>query len=331
MTNAANYSGRPIRILLLEKYMDTMHQLLPMPHELVPFHNETDESYAHKLRDVDVMISSFVKGQWLTAASPLRLIQGIGAGTEGIDLAALPPGCTVCNVYGHEWAVAEYCFMTMAMLNREIRQQDAALRLGDWGGGAFRSELRGRNLLVLGLGHIGAEVARWGSFYGMHVTGLTRTPSAARRQELGLKEIGSLSDLPAFLPAADFVVVAIPHTAETTAFIGEAELAAMKPTAYLVNVARGPVVDERSLYVALHDKVIAGAANDVWYIYPNALDETRRPATYPFHELPNIIMSPHNAGTTDGTMSYRFEFIAENIGRFYRGDPLQNVVHIVPT
>jgi phosphoglycerate dehydrogenase-like enzyme len=328
MTNAANYSGRPIRILLLEKYVEIMGQLLPVPHELVSFHKETDESYAHKLRDVDVMISSFVKGQWLTAASPLRLIQGIGAGTEGIDLAALPPGCTVCNVYGHEWAVAEYCFMTMTMLNREIRQQDAALRLGDWGGGTFRSELRGRNLLVLGLGHIGAEVARWGNFYGMDVIGLTRTPSPARRQELGLKEIGDLSALPALLPAADFVVVAIPHTAETTALIGEAELSTMKPTAYLVNVARGPIVDERGLYVALHDKVIAGAANDVWYIYPNALDQTRRPATYPFHELPNIIMSPHNAGTTDGTMSYRFEFIAENIGRFYRGDPLQNVVHI---
>jgi phosphoglycerate dehydrogenase-like enzyme len=104
----------------------------------------------------------------------------------------------------------------------------------------------------------------------------------------------------------------------------------MKPTAYLVNVARGPIVDERSLFVALRDKVIAGAANDVWYIYPNSLDETCLPATYPFHELPNIIMSPHNAGTTDGTMAYRFEFIAENIGRFYRGVPLQNVVHVAP-
>lgn len=329
MIRTTPYSGRPIRILLLEKYVNIMHQLLSVPHELIPFNKETDESYSLKLRDVDVMISSFVKGQWLTADSPLRLIQGIGAGTEGIDFGGLPAGCTVCNVYGHEWAVAEYCFMTMAMLNREIVKQDGALRRGEWSDGLFRTELRGRNLLVLGLGHIGAEVVRWGNFYGMGVTGLTRTPSAARGRELGLKEIGALAELPAFLPEADFVVVAIPHTAETTGFIGEAELKAMKPTAYLVNVARGPVVDERSLYMALRDKIIAGAANDVWYIYPNALDETCQPAAYPFHELPNIIMSPHNAGTTDGTMNYRFAFIAENIGRFYRGEPLQNVVQIM--
>jgi phosphoglycerate dehydrogenase-like enzyme len=331
VTNVTNDSGKPIRILLLAKYIDTMHQLLTVPHELVPFDKETDESYSHKLRDVDVMISSFVKGQWLTADSPLRLVQGIGAGTEGIDFAGLPPGCTVCNVYGHEWAVAEYCFMTMAMLNREIVKQDAALRQGDWSGGLFRSELRGRTLLVLGLGHIGAEVARWGNFYGMRVTGLTRSPSAERGRKLGLKAIGHLSELSTYLPQADFVVVAIPHVAETAAFIAEAELQTMKQTAYLVNVARGPVVDERSLYEALRDKVIAGAANDVWYNYPTSLDEVCHPATYPFHKLPNIIMSPHNAGTTDGTMNYRFEFIAENIGRFYRGDRLQNVVHVVST
>jgi phosphoglycerate dehydrogenase-like enzyme len=216
----------------------------------------------------------------------------------------------------------------MAMLNREIVAQDAALRQGNWSSGVFRTELRGRNLLVLGLGHIGAEVARWGNFYGMNVTGLTRNPSDTRRQELGLRAIGDLASLATFLPRADFVVVAIPHTAETTGFIGEAELNEMKSTAYLVNVARGPVVDERSLFLALRDKVIAGAANDVWYNYPQSLDEICQPATYPFHELPNIIMSPHNAGTTDGTMNYRFEFIAANIGRFYRGDPLQNVVSV---
>ncbi|MEM7116272.1 MAG: 2-hydroxyacid dehydrogenase [Chloroflexota bacterium] len=323
MTNQHN---SPLRILVLEKYIDTMSQLLQVPHELRAFNKETDASYREKLRDIDVMISSFVKGSWLEPDSPLRLIQGVGAGTEGIDFAGLPTTCTVCNVYGHEWAVAEYCFMTMAMLNREIVRQDAAMRIGYWSGGVFRTELRGRNLLVLGLGHIGAEVARWGNFYGMSVTGLTRSPSAERGQALGLKTIGDLSELHTHLPTADFVIVAIPHTAETAAYIAAPELKAMKQTAYLVNVARGPVVDERSLYEALRDKVIAGAANDVWYVYPNSLDEICLPATYPFHELPNIIMSPHNAGTTDGTMNYRFEFIAENIGRFYRGEPLQNIV-----
>ncbi|MFT5193384.1 MAG: phosphoglycerate dehydrogenase-like enzyme [Cellvibrionaceae bacterium] len=318
---------KPIRILVLEKYVETFRKLIQVPHELTSFNKETDESYSNKLRDVDVMISSFVKGEWLQKDAPLKLVQGVGAGTEGIDFAGLPSSCAVCNVYGHEWAVAEYSFMTMAMLKREVIKQDAALRAGNWSGGVFRNELRGCNLLVLGLGHIGAEVARWGEFYGMQVTGLTRSPSAERGQHLGLNQIDSLTKMHDYLPQADFVVVAIPNTAETAGFVGQAELKMMKDSAYLVNVARGPVVDEQSLYEGLRDKVIAGAANDVWYIYPNALDEVCIPATYPFHELPNIIMTPHNAGTTNGTMNYRFEFIADNIGRYYRGEPLENVVH----
>ncbi|MCB0013601.1 MAG: hypothetical protein KDE34_16925 [Anaerolineales bacterium] len=317
----------PARILVLAKYIPVLAELIQTPHQLFPFDNETDESYRRKLRDIDVLVSSYVKGSWFSPNAPLRLVQGVGAGTEGIEMTALPPGCTVCNVYGHEWAVAEYCFMTMTMLNREIRQQDAALRQGDWSGGVFRHELRGRHLLLLGLGHIGAELARWGRFFGMQVTGLTQNPAASRGQELGLAQIAGLDTLHDHLPAADFVVVAIPHVAATTGFLGAAELQLMKPTAYLVNVARGPVVDESALYQALRTGQIAGAANDVWYRYPNNLSEICPPANEPFAELDNIIMSPHNAGTTDGTMNYRFEFIAANIDRLYRGEPLQNIVH----
>lgn len=319
--------SNPLKILVLEKYIDVLSDLIDVPHQLFSFDKEDDESYTRKLRDIDVMISSGVKGSWLSKDGPLRLIQGVGAGTEGIDFNGLPAGITVCNVFGHEWAVAEYCFMTMGMLQREVVQQDNALRIGYWSGGVFRQELRGCNLLVIGLGHIGAEVARWGNFYQMNVTGLTRSPSAERQTELGLDEIGGLNELDKYLPHADFVIVAIPHVADTAGFIGAAELALMQRSGFLVNVARGPVVDERSLYLALRNKLIAGAANDVWYVYPNSLDEICIPANQPFHELPNIIMTPHNAGTTHGTMNYRFEFIAANIGRYYRGEPLENVVH----
>ena len=84
------------------------------------------------------------------------------------------------------------------------------------------------------------------------------------------------------LPQADFVVVAIPHTEETARFIGEAELVLMRPSAFLINVARGPVVDEASLYAALKERQIAGAAIDVWYSYPNSLDASHLPARHPF-------------------------------------------------
>lgn len=321
------FQDRPVRILVLEKYVETMRSLLTVPHELFAYDQETDRSMADKLLDIDVMISSAVKGKWLGPAATLKLVQGVGAGIEGIELDHLPPGCMVCNVYGHEWAVAEYCFMTMAMLNREVIQQDAALRCGDWSGGVFRHELRGGRLLLLGLGHIGTEVARWGRFYGMTVSGLTRNPAPARGQSLGLDYIGPLSDLAQQLPQADFVVVAIPHVPETVGFIDQAAFERMKSTAILVNVARGPVVDENALYEALHQQTIAGAAIDVWYNYPAHLDVHCPPANTPLHELSNTIMTPHNAGTTHGTMNYRFAFIAENIGRFVRGQALQNVVY----
>jgi phosphoglycerate dehydrogenase-like enzyme len=121
------------------------------------------------------------------------------------------------------------------------------------------------------------------------------------------------------------VVLALPLSAETTGIIGASELAAMKPSAFLINVARGDVVDETALYNALRDRTIAGAAIDVWYRYPGA-DGTGMPANLPFHELPNVIMTPHIAGSTEPTFFYRWELINENLRRIGTGEPFVNVV-----
>ena len=313
------------RILTLELYAHDLAQALTIPHHLTAVPGFTAETMTPRLRETDIFVGTTLKADWLTRPSPLRFIQGTGAGTEGFDLPALPLGCVVCNVFGHEYAMAEYTFMMMAALNRNLLVQDRDFRAGHWGDRQPRSELRGRSLLILGLGHIGAEMARWGHFMGMTVRGLTRTPSGRRAEALGLASIGALTELAAYLPGADFVVVALPHTTETDGYIGAAELRLMKPTAYLVNVGRGPVVDEAALYQALRDRVIAGAAIDVWYRYP-AANERVLPSAYPFHELDNVIMTPHNSGYSDGTMRYRWQFISENIRRFVNGEPLDNVV-----
>jgi phosphoglycerate dehydrogenase-like enzyme len=107
--------------------------------------------------------------------------------------------------------------------------------------------------------------------------------------------------------------------------IGERELRMMKPTAYLINVARGEVVDEAALYAALSESRIAGAAIDVWYRYPEG-SEPARPADYPFHELPNVIMTPHIAGWTAETFRHRWAAIDDNLRRLSGGEPLVNVV-----
>jgi phosphoglycerate dehydrogenase-like enzyme len=203
------------------------------------------------------------------------------------------------------------------------------LRAGDWRDylGGPQRELRGRNVAVLGLGRIGREVARAAGFFGMRVLGVTRTPTAAG--EVGAAFVGGPGDLHRVLGEADFVVVAVPLEAATQGLIGHAELAAMKPTAYLINVARGPIVDESALFDALSTGSIAGAAIDVWYQYP-ASAAPQLPSRLPFHELDNILMTPHVSGATDGTFEYRWRFINENIARLATGQPLQNVVAIGP-
>ena len=316
-----------LRILAAERFATAIQPLLKIPHEMATFQDQADETITPMLRNTDVFVSSVFRSEWASPIMPLRLIQGIGAGVDGIDLAAVPAGCAVCNVYGHGSSVAEYVFMTMAMLTRAVVSQDRALRRGKWGDGVMRTALAGKKLGVLGLGHIGAEVVRWGRFAEMEVRGLTRRPTADRAAGLGLGRIGDFGELDSLLAWADFVVVAIPHTAETTGLIGAEELGRMGSATYLVNVARGPVVDEEALYSALKRREIAGAAVDVWYRYPAGLDKIEPPATFPFHELDNIIMTPHNSGYTDRTMAFRFAFIAANIGRLAGGRPLENLVY----
>jgi phosphoglycerate dehydrogenase-like enzyme len=124
---------------------------------------------------------------------------------------------------------------------------------------------------------------------------------------------------------SDYVVISMPATPETIGSIGRKQLGLMKPTAFLINVARAEIVDEDALYEALAQRRIAGAALDVWYRYPRAAGPTA-PATQPFHELPNVLMTPHVSGWTEGMMEARAKLIAENIRRVACRERLLNLV-----
>jgi phosphoglycerate dehydrogenase-like enzyme len=131
------------------------------------------------------------------------------------------------------------------------------------------------------------------------------------------------------LGRADYLALTLPLTEQTRGLIGADQLRAMKPTAVLVNVSRAQIVDEDALYAALAERRIAGAALDVWYRYPSGPGPTL-PARRPFHELPNVLMTPHVSGWTDGMLESRARLIAENIGRIARGDrPLNQVATAV--
>jgi len=317
----------PRVVLAIWQTIEPFHRALTTPCTLVPAASARDEDVAPLLPGAEVIVTGKFTRAMAEQADALRLIQTPGAGLDGIDLTAVPPGTAVCNVFGHERGIAEYAFMTMAALNRRLFRLDHELRAGDWSAyvGPPLPELQGRTLAIIGLGRIGAEIARWGRFLDMRVIAVTRTPNREQAAQLGMAWVDGLAALPRALGEADFVVIAAPLDAATRGLIGRAELAAMKPDAFLINVARGPIVDETALYEALRDRQIAGAAIDVWYRYPDGINPSL-PSALPFHELDNVIMTPHIAGATDATFSYRWSVINENIRRLGAGESLLNVV-----
>jgi phosphoglycerate dehydrogenase-like enzyme len=166
----------------------------------------------------------------------------------------------------------------------------------------------------------------------MHVRAVTQTPERHRADgELtGLESLDGYDALRTHLPWADFVVIAVPAAARTRGLFGTPELSLLRPSAFLINVGRGAVVDEAALFQALREERIAGAALDVWYQYPNG-SSVQLPAENPFHELRNVIMTPHVAGWSHETTAYRWRTIAENVRRYAYGEELLNVVVPVRT
>ena len=135
-----------------------------------------------------------------------------------------------------------------------------------------------------------------------------------------------VAQLRSLLPEVDVLVLCCPLTQETEGLVGAQELDAMRPDALLVNVGRGPLVQEQALYEALVARRIGRAVLDVWYHYPTAGQTELAPSRFPFHTLPNARCTPHIAGWTQGLLQRRYEFMARNIGRLGRGEALENVV-----
>jgi phosphoglycerate dehydrogenase-like enzyme len=189
--------------------------------------------------------------------------------------------------------------------------------------GAPHGEVRGSTLGIVGYGRVGHEVARRAAPFGVRILAANRT---ARAPEGGVERVFPMAELDRMLPECDTVALCTALGPETTGLIDARRLSLMKPTAFLINIARGQVIDEDAVYAALRDRTIGGAALDVWWQYPSAAEPARRGSRHPFHELPNVIVTPHNSGWTQGMVRRRWDEIADNIGRCVRGEPLINVV-----
>jgi phosphoglycerate dehydrogenase-like enzyme len=278
----------------------------------------TPEELAAHLPQSDVLVVSMLwKNPLATAARRLKLIQSISAGIDQYDRDVLRQhGIRLASAAGvNASAVAEHAMALMLALQRQLhigRDNQIARR---WRGmiseiAAREDELAGKVLLIVGLGRIGARLARLARAFEMKVLATRRDP--ARGSE-GADAVFGHERLPELLGQADIVVLACPLTADTESLIDGRALGLMKPSAHLINVARGRVVDEDALIEALQAGRIAAAGLDV------TRDEPLRPAS-PLWALPNVLITPHTAGETRAYEDRVIDLLLTNLDRLWRGE-----------
>jgi D-3-phosphoglycerate dehydrogenase len=227
----------------------------------------------------------------LRAAPALRVVGRAGVGVDNIDLeAAARRGVAVMNApSGNTRSTAELTFGLLLAAARHIARADRSVREGAWDRKAMRgSQLHGRTLGVVGAGRIGSAVLALGRAFGMRLLGCDPYLTPERRREIGAEFL----ELEELLERADVVSFHVPLTDETEGMLGAAELARMKPDAFLVNASRGEVVDEAAVARALTEGRLAGAGLDVFAREP-------LPADSPLREAPHLVLTPHLGGATD--------------------------------
>jgi phosphoglycerate dehydrogenase-like enzyme len=302
---------------------------LKTPHEADILDDERDAAHlAPLLADAEIIVGHIWRAGF-PPAPKVRLLQSVAAGLDLLDLDAIPKGVTVCNVFGHEPAIAEYVIMTMLVLTHRLFEAVTAFRAGSWvasptlGGGSPHGEVLGRTIGIIGYGRIGREVAERAAGLKCRVLAANRSPVA---EPAPADAVYSLAEIDRMLPLCDTVLIACALAPETKGLIDARRLALMKPRALLINVARAAIVNEDALYAALKEGHLGGAALDVWWQYPTGAQPERRPSRRPFHELPNVLITPHCSSSTDATAERRWSAVAGNLDSFVRGEPLRNVV-----
>lgn len=282
------------------------------------FEVRTAEELERRVRDADVLV---VSGLWrnslITSAPRLRFVQSFSAGTDQFDRTLFVKcGVRLASAQGaNERAVAEHAIALILALTRQLHlardNQRARLWRGMIGDRALREqELGGKTLAIVGLGRIGMRLAALARAFDMRVIGVRR---AARPEPAIADEVVGQADLAQALSRADVVALTCPLTPETEGMIGAAALAALKPGALLINVARGKVVNEAVLLAALADGRVRGAALDCF-------PEEPLPAQSAFWTLPNVLITPHAAGETERYERNVVDILVDNVERLLRGE-----------
>ena len=271
-----------------------------------------------RIADAGVLVvSGLWRNELIGHAPNLRFVQSIGAGVDQFDRDALRArGIRLASAQGvNERAVAEHAMALILALMRHIPAARDNQRRRHWRGmisdlGAREDELGGKTLLIVGLGRIGSRLAALARAFGLRVIATKRDPATGAGAADLVVANARLGEV---LPQADIVALTCPLTPQTEKLIGAAAFAAMKPAAYLINVARGRVVDEPALVAALQAGRIAGAALDCTVQEP-------LPEASPLWGFDNVLITPHTAGETRRYEDNVLDILLENLERLWRGE-----------
>lgn len=303
---------------------------------IFPPHPSPDE-YVKLASDAHIIVGWRPTKDLLQAAGRLQLFITPGAGVQHLVEPFRDVNRSrkviLTNCHGNASFVAQHAVALLLALSNKVVAHHNWMVEGEWrrGDDAVKSTiLRSRRVGLLGYGAVNQNVHQLLSGFNLSFSILRRTwrhahaplPTRAKRH--------SPPDLRSFLEEVDILIVAIPLTSLTRHLIQKKELELLGSDGLLVNVARGHIIDEASLFTALKDQIIAGAAIDAWYDYDPAPDckGRRYPFSHPFHELPNVVLSPHRAASPLDDLT-RWEDVIENIRRYAEGNPaLLNVVDL---
>ncbi|MCL3996398.1 D-2-hydroxyacid dehydrogenase family protein [Streptomyces lavenduligriseus] len=283
-------------------------------------HLHDEDALAAALADYDIVVTLRERvpfpGSLISRLPRLKLLIASGMRNSVIDYAAAEAhGVTVCGTRSSGTPPVELTWALLLGLARGIVQENNALRAGGPWQSTVGADLHGRRLGLLGLGRIGSRVARVGLAFGMRVCAWSRNLTEERAEEVGVELAGSKEEL---LSGSDFVPVHLALGDRTRGLVGAAELALMKPTAYLVNTSRAAIVDQDALLAALREGRIAGAGVDVFDIEP-------LPAGHPMRTAPRLLATPHLGYVSQANYTTYYGQAVENIQACLAGSPLRRL------
>jgi phosphoglycerate dehydrogenase-like enzyme len=283
--------------------------------------------------DYDILIYPTPSPEWLEASPNLRalVIPWAGVPEKTREVMRDYPQINLHNLHHNNFNTAELGLALLLAAAKRLIPMDQALRKHDWTPRYEATKavlLRGRTALILGFGEIGQALAEYCLVLGMQVLATKKHPETM--EDLSAVKVHPAEALHELLPRTDVLLVALPLTDETEGLIGKKELKLMPEGSILINIGRGPIVDQQALYAALVDGHLRAAGSDVWYNYPESKEnrENTPPADVPFGELDNFVLSPHRGGMVEGVEEQRMHALANLLNAACRGEPIPNKINL---